>query len=203
LADFSKIELDLDAHVTIKQGAEFAVLVEAESNLLSAIKTEVSGKTLVIETQNNMNYQIGSHKTFEVTITMPDISKIEVSGSGRVDVQDVFSPEDLELDIAGSGSIKGNFIAEKIEGDISGSGSMSLNGSAEKLGLDITGSGDADAVRLRAKQVSVDLSGSGTATVLATEELEADVAGSGWVKYKGNPSRIKQDITGSGRVAPL
>jgi hypothetical protein len=196
LSEFSKISLDVSAEVVVRQGAEYKVVLEAESNILPLIKTDISGPTL--EITSTENYE--AHKKIRVVITMPDVRKISVQGSGDVEVTDVFSPSSIELEVAGSGNIIGNFISEKVSTDIAGSGDITLRGSADKLDIDVAGSGDINAKGLQAKEVNVDIAGSGNAEVFATEELSIDMAGSGSVLYHGNPARIKQDVTGSGHV---
>lgn len=199
VADFSKIDLALSGKVQVRQGAAFSVVVEAQGNLMELIETKVDGSTLVITSKGN----IGNAKELHYFITMPQLTGVEVSGSGTVDVLDVFSPDELEVDISGSGRVQANVIAESISADISGSGYLKLDGSADELDADISGAGEVEALGLAAKEVSVEISGSGTAEVQAQESLSMDISGSGVVKYKGHPSRLKQDISGSGKGIQL
>jgi hypothetical protein len=53
---------------------------------------------------------------------------------------------------------------------------------------------------IKAKDVKVRIAGSGDAKVHATKSLDVSIAGSGDVSYKGNPTKISQDIAGSGKV---
>jgi hypothetical protein len=199
LSDFTKIDLGLSGKAVIRQGAAFKVEVVAESNLLNLIETEVDGSTLKIGCKGS----ISPTEDITYNITMPQLEGAEIGGSGSVQVADIFSPDKLVLKIGGSGNIRGEFIAKAIEADIAGSGSIYLKGSAQNLEADIAGSGNIEAQDLKAQEVDVDIAGSGSATVFAQVGLEIDIAGSGSVKYKGSPSKIKQDIKGSGRVSTL
>lgn len=199
MADFSKVDLQLSGKVQIRQGAQYAVVVEAQGNLMDHIETKLDGSTLVIKSKGN----IGNAKELHYFITMPKLNGVEVSGSGVVEVLDVFSPEDINFEISGSGRVQANVIAENVSADISGSGNLKLDGSADELDADISGAGEIGALGLAAKEVSVEISGSGSADVQALEVLELDLSGSGEVRYKGNPSRLKQDISGSGKVTKL
>ena len=198
-AGFSRIDLALSGKVEVRQGAQFAMVVEAQGNLQDMIETKVDGSKLVITCKKN----IGNAKELHFYITMPGLEGIEVSGSGNVEVKDIFSPEKLELEVSGSGHIRGNFIAGKVEADVSGSGSITIDGSAERLKGDISGSGKLNAVGLAAKSADLDIAGSGDITASVSDEMEVDIAGSGSVKYKGKPGKIKQNIAGSGRVVQM
>lgn len=200
VSDFSKIDLGLEGKVQIRQGASFSVVVEAQGNLMELIETKVDGSTLVITSKSN----IGNAKELHYFITMPKLSGLEVSGSGEVDVLDVFSPEDMDIDISGAGQVKANLIAESISADISGSGYLKLDGSADAFDGDISGAGEIKAANLAAKEVRIEISGSGSAEIQALEALDLDLSGSGEVKYKGNlPPKFTQDISGSGKVSKL
>lgn len=66
--------------------------------------------------------------------------------------------------------------------------------------MSIAGSGSVLADRIEAETVKVRIAGSGDAKVHATKSLDVSIAGSGDVSYKGNPTKITQDIAGSGKV---
>ena len=82
-----------------------------------------------------------------------------------------------------------------------GSGDATLEGKADEVKLSIDGSGDVRAERLAARSVEVSIHGSGDARVNASDKLEARVAGSGDVLYRGHPQHVTRDIAGSGSVA--
>ena len=64
----------------------------------------------------------------------------------------------------------------------------------------MSGSGDLRLFDLRAREVHVSIAGSGDAKVNASERLDATVAGSGDVRYRGNPKEVAQSVNGSGSV---
>jgi Putative auto-transporter adhesin, head GIN domain len=199
LSGYTEIELSLPGEVEVRQGASFSFAVEAESNLLELIETKVSGGTLMIKSSKNMV----NTKNIRYYITMPSLEEVEIKGSGSMTVPDIFSPKNLEIEVTGSGKFVGNFIAGKVEVDVTGSGKVTLGGSAEELEVDVTGSGMMDAQEMQAKEVSVEVAGSGSVLCHPVEVLKADIAGSGVVKYKGNPHRITQDVAGSGKIEKL
>ncbi len=196
LDDFDGIELDIAAHVYLEKSDTFKFRIEAQENILDEVETFVSAGLLRIKYDN---YCVISRRDVRIYISMPELTEIEVGGSGEVLASDVFECDKLRLKISGSGGIELEAIAEFIECSISGSGGIDLSGTTEELDVSIRGSGDVHALRTEAKNVYVSVKGSGDSRVYATEYLEADVSGSGDVFYKGNPD-IDSNINGSGDI---
>ena len=126
---------------------------------------------------------------------------IDLAGSGKVYFNETLTANDIDVDVAGSGNLNATDIqARSLDGDIAGSGRMSLAGRIAKVSFDIAGSGSVHAFDLQVEDVDCDIAGSGNVEISVSNSIKLDVAGSGSIKYKGNPQHIKQDIAGSGRI---
>lgn len=196
VADFEKVELSTGGLLEIRQGTTFSLTVEAQENMLPLIETVVEGNALQIKTSK----LLGNHEPFKYVLTMPKLEGIEIAGSGDVVVKDIFSPEDMQIEVAGSGKVTANLVAKKMNSSIAGSGELLLEGLADEHTISIAGSGTLNAKKLNAKRVKIDIAGSGTANIMVLERLEADIAGSGAVNYLGTPTEVKTDIAGSGSI---
>jgi hypothetical protein len=201
LPAFNSIALSFSGNVILIQGKTQKVEIEAEKNALPVILTEIRGDELVIKTENGKWRDLG---TVYIYITMPEITALSVSGSGKISCKNTVITSAINLNVSGSGAIQiADLKAQRIESTISGSGSVQLSGeSTSFIEATITGSGSLDAVDLAAKSVNVDVTGSGSVRVFATEELTTSVTGSGNVHYKGNP-RINARATGSGKTVQI
>jgi len=177
--NFQAVRIDGMANVTIEVGAPTAVAVTADDNLLEIITTDVEGDTLVISSKQSYNTKVG----VKVAITVPELSAVQINGAGDVKV---------------SGLNAGKFSAI-----IRGSGDIEAAGAAKELTANIEGSGNLKLGQLVAQSVSVSVAGSGDATVNASNQLSASIAGSGAVKYKGSPRNVQKSIAGSGSVKPI
>jgi hypothetical protein len=174
--EFKRVELRGSMDVDIVVGPEQSVLVEADDNLLPIIQTNVKHDVLIIGSSRSFR----SSNRVKVSIVVPDIRAVALHGSGDVAVADI------------SG--------ERFEALIAGSGNFRATGRVTKLVASIKGSGDLRLDKLEAGTVDVSIAGSGSATLHATEELSVDIAGSGDVRYTGEPARVSPRIAGSGRV---
>jgi hypothetical protein len=47
----------------------------------------------------------------------------------------------------------------------------------------------------------VTVTGSGDAVVRAMDEIDANIIGSGNVRYAGNPAQVKRSVVGSGEIS--
>lgn len=157
----------------------------------------------------------------ETKITTNDIA-LNVSGSGSMKVE-VEASGDMESDVSGSGNIELSGKCKSFNSDVSGSGKvvMSLtasgdadfgvsgsgkieaSGSASRVKASISGSGKVSASNLETNSCEVRITGSGDVEINVKNELDANITGSGNVRYKGNPSKINSHSSGSGHVRKL
>lgn len=197
VSDFTGVDVSGEGHVTITIGDEFGLVISAEDNIMPLLTSEVRDDTLVLGVSESIN------PTEEITyeVTMPLVSLLRVSGSGRIDVPGVDN-ESLEVEVSGSGAINvDDLSATGFHTDISGSGEVVVSGEADHVEVSISGSGSLDAERLTARSATVEVSGSGSVVVDVSEELEVDVSGSGSVEYVGDPPALDVDVSGSGDVS--
>jgi hypothetical protein len=195
--DFTGIDLSGEGHVTIVIGDEFSLVISAEDNIMPLLTSEVNDDTLVLGASESINPS--EEITYEVT--MPLVSLLRVSGSGRIDATGSTS-DDLAIDVSGSGAVQvDNLTVAGLEAEISGSGNVEVSGETDHLEVSISGSGSLDAEGLTARTGAVSVSGSGSVVVDVAEELEVDVSGSGSVEYVGDPPVLDVDVSGSGDVS--
>lgn len=199
LPSFSKITLDVSADIYLTQDSVQSVTIKAQENILDILDTKVSGGRLEIDFDRNC---VKNHDQINIYVTVPNISEIDIKGSGDVIGLGPISVNTLNFDINGSGSIQMPAItANSIGIDISGSGDATFAGDSTVnfLDININGSGDIKAFGLPVNHVKVDIDGSGDARVHALQTLDVNISGSGNVYYLGYP-QVTSHISGSGDI---
>lgn len=196
VSNFDGIDLAVHGQVFIYKGTVPSVSVTAPANLLPYIQTRVVAGKLIIDNDRCMRNRIDD---IQIHVTMPDLKSLRIAGSGSVFTDELWTTENLYLDIAGSGQITGSFNSHSINTRISGSGDAELFGSADNHNIIISGSGQVYGFNLDCLNADVRISGSGHANVLVRENLNARISGSGNIYYRGNPS-LKVNVSGSGKV---
>ena len=195
-SNFNGIDMRLHAQVFISQGDSYNVSVVAPFDLQPYIMTRYAGNNLILENDRCIRNRINEIQVF---ITMPDVQRLNIAGSGTIALQDEWETENLSLNVSGSGKISGTFYAQNINTRISGSGDADISGSTLNHIISISGSGKVNSFSLYCDDVDVRISGSGHAYVLAEESLYAKISGSGNIIYKGNPT-VNVNISGTGKI---
>ncbi|WGM37915.1 DUF2807 domain-containing protein [Caulobacter sp. NIBR1757] len=175
-----ELTVDLAADVTLVEGETAGVTVTGLQRDVDQVRVE--GGRIFWEDHGRRERHIVWHddRSLKIVVTAPKVSKVTINGSGDVTLKDYSQPS-LAVSIAGSGDLDGR-------------------GATEKLTVDIAGSGDVDLRYLTAKTATLDVAGSGDINADATDEAVIKVSGSGDITLSRTPTKLSQDVAGSGDV---
>mgnify|MGYP001769646544 CR=1 FL=1 len=199
---FTGIELSIAGDIELIQGEQFKVILEADADKIKDVETTLKGETLVIETHKS---HLFNNSKVRLTITLPELKSIEISGAGDINAQGEFNCKDLELEISGAGDLKFNQLSvNNLTIDISGAGDITINGDkkANNLKIDINGAGDVTIEKLPFETATADINGSGSCRINVTTTLNADINGSGDLLYSADP-KMNIEINGSGKIKKI
>lgn len=199
--EYDEIYLVGSMNVELIAGTEGNIKVEADSNLLEHIITEVSNGTLKIKPADKVNLQASRNRSIKVTVPFRDLTEVKLTGSGDIWNSSVIKANSFKTDLTGSGNINLELNVESLESDITGSGDTILRGKSNYFECKVTGSGDFQAFNLRSENVKATVMGSGDIEVFASSSLDAKIMGSGDIHYKGNPDEQNFKTMGSGDIS--
>lgn len=199
VSNFSAVESTMSGDTEITIDSVYSVKVEAQKDIIDMIETSIEGDKLVIKTKDG--YNINSNGKIIIHITMPQLTELQVTGSGNAKILNNLATKSLRLDVSGSGDIETAAInTEEFEARITGSGNIKVaGGTCKDQKLQLTGNGDIDCGNLLAKLTDASLTGSGNAKVNVSDYLKVSLTGSGDLKYTGKP-QVTTQITGSGSL---
>jgi hypothetical protein len=199
LENIHGVGLGISGKLILTQGNTQRITIEGQQNIIDNIKREVHGGDWNIEFIKNVK----DAEPVTITITLPMLDEIDLSGSGTVTSTNKFAHlNELEIGIAGSGHLEFDFEAKSTELSLSGSGKAMLSGESKELEINISGSGNVTAKDLTTGACEVSISGSGNAAVNVNGDLKAAISGSGDVTYKGQ-ANVDASISGSGSVTRM
>lgn len=160
-----------DIHYKVGEGDE--IIVRGPANLLDHIAIKNDSIRLACR---------GSQRGGNLDVTLPGRSfrKIHLAGSSDL-IGENLNQETLDIDIAGKGSLR-------------------ATGSVAHVEVNIAGSGDAYLRDVAMKSLKLNVAGSGNAEAAPTDTVKVNVVGSGNLTLFSNPTDIKTNIVGSGRV---
>lgn len=197
---FSAVHFAGSGDLSIRQGNEESLSIEADDNILPYIRSDVENGILMIGFRRGVS--ISTSSPIRYTLTVKELDELEVSGSGKTRTGPLRS-QDFRAHLSGSGEIRMDELdAATLRADISGSGNMEIPGKISRQEIHISGSGRYYAADLESQSADVSVSGSGDCTLRVDQSLSAHISGSGSVEYYGNPSVTKR-VSGSGRVHRL
>jgi hypothetical protein len=198
---FSRLRIEGSIDVEAHPGTHPGVTVHASKRIEPLIETFVDGDTLVVRMKHGVDVITFGHDDTRVDVEFTQLAATHQSGSGDLHVRGLSAPR-LDASISGSGDLRlENAQVGSLALRIDGSGDVMVDGRADDAKFSIDGSGDISAEHLAARRVEVAIRGSGDASVNASEALDARVAGSGDIVYRGHPQKISRDIAGSGSVS--
>jgi hypothetical protein len=199
VGQFGRVSVSGSGHLSIVQGDQESLTIEADDNLLPLIKSEVAIGVLKIGPEN---VNLRPTKTIRYVLQLKSLDALHLSGSLEAEAQSI-KTDQLLFAISGSGKIHvASLEASELNVHVSGSGDIELTGKVNRQRIEISGSGNYRARDCESQSTAVHISGSGNATIWARLALEAHVSGSGDIEYYGSP-QVDTHVSGSGGIHSL
>ncbi|MEL7682250.1 head GIN domain-containing protein [Citromicrobium bathyomarinum] len=171
--------------VIVTSGDTLTIDVEGDSSVTEGLRFDLDDDSLGIGREGNWR----RNGVATIRVTMPTPTRMSMAGSGTMTVDRLGKGGEAEISIAGSGESKvGRIDADALEVNVAGSGSLKAAGAAKTLDLSIAGSGDLDMRDVKVDSAEVAIAGSGDAAFASDGDVEASIMGSGTVEVLGNAS---------------
>jgi hypothetical protein len=201
---FSRIEVDGQADVILRQGTSEGVTIEASGQALRNIETDVQHGTLSIALTDQRHWWdwiVGGGPTRSPRITIDFIKLDRIEGVGSVSfTASALKTNDLRLDLAGASTLRiEDLQASRLRLDGAGAVKAELAGNVAAQFVDLSGACSYQAGNLVSETAVLDVSGAGKAVINASKSLKVEISGAGAVQYVGNP-KLQQEISGVGKI---
>ena len=221
VSDFDQIRLGTSGTLYVEQGDEFSLTIETDDNILPALNVDVTKGVLRLTA--NPDYTALQSTTLIYRVTVPELTALDVSGSGEIFVGD-FKSASLSMTVSGSGdtvfsnaeidsltiNVNGSgkvtiesATSEDITIKVNNSGDVTLAGETESITITTSGSGKVFAEELKTTKADVTINGSGDTNLWVTKAITVNISGSGEVRYWGAPKVELKNNSGSGELTPL
>lgn len=202
---FSHVDMKDRVDLIIRKSSEHYIRVTAGSHLIDGIITELSNGTLYIRNENRCNWVRSFKNKYTVEIGVDSLQSIATYGNGSITCPDTLSVYEFTFDSwNASGSIDLLLSCQ----------TSHLNNNTGRIDMRVAGKTGVsyiafnDVAYLDASKLVTDLTymrnnSTGDLKVCAQHELEVEIRYSGNIYYTGNPYRIKEDNTGTGKLIPF
>lgn len=180
LSGFTGVKVAGPDDVTIRRGDDFSIVARGPQAVIDELQIELDGDMLSIGRKKSNLRFTGGEDAVTVTVIMPALSALRLTGSGEVEA-DAVNGDTVEAILTGSGDLNIaalNGKAAKLR--ITGSGDLKVGGGTIAAGeYDVTGSGSIEAGGLAAKTLDVSIAGSGDVDAKASDSADIMILGSG------------------------
>lgn len=181
IAGFSRIQVRGAIELELTAGKDHSISIRTREDRMEDVITELDGETLVIDMEDNRRNSWWDDADVDVTITMPTLAELEVLGAVDGEIFDIESDE-LEIDVRGAADVE-------------------IEGTCGTLTLDVRGAGDIDADDLKCANVEVDVKGAGSASVYASDSIDARVSGVASISVYGDPKDVRKHAGGLSSIS--
>ena len=197
---FHSISSTGDLSLMFRQSNRCGVTVTVDENLQDYVYTEVIDGVLTIGTPDNC--RLNGSKTLLVEIDYVDLSRLDLAGAVKLRNDRILSFDTLHVVCAGASDFDWHISGNSLDVHIPGASVMKLSGRVDRVRMQLDGTSSVDATALNVAVFSLNMAGASKVNLLATKQLDVDLAGAGYVNYKGNPAVKNFSINGFGRVVP-
>ncbi len=186
--NFEELTFCCNLRVELTQGPTTEVRVEAESNLLPYVKTEVSGKRLRIGFRDNVNFR--SKEPIVVYVTAPTLTYIGGEAGGQLQMQSAFTGERMELEAGSAAFVGAEFNGAELRARADSGGHIEVRGSGKSVNAAASSGGAVSAHDYLAQRGEAEASSGGGVEINVSEALEAEASSGGRVSYRGDAKDI-------------
>jgi hypothetical protein len=204
---FTGVDVGSAMKVEIAYGTNYSVSITAGKNLFDRLHVTQNGEMLKIYTEGwSFNWWWG-HTTPKITITMPVLKTLKLSGasngvisgfksdnsftatvSGASDLDADMETGFFEAEISGASNMKGRLTASGSDITLSGASDMDLTGNGGNIKLDCSGASTASLRYFIVKDADVKLTGASNGSIDASGKLDVNNSGASSLNYYGNPT---------------
>lgn len=210
IVDYHSISVNSAYTVYVKQSNKEEVRVEAEKEIYDLTEITVQDGVLHInikkdesQTSKSIWQKIDNIKllpTLKVYISIKDVQKLSVNGSGKLITENSIASDKLDLLVAGTGSMEVDVKTKMLDAKLAGPGDITIKGYTDDLKIENSGSGDINAFEFEAQNAIANLYGLGSIKMNVSEKLDAKIYGSGNISVRGATKEIVKKEYGSGIV---
>lgn len=193
LSDYNEVEINGLFDVSITQGDYYSLELTGPENEKKKYKVSQHGSTLVIEYDDDKNYDWTVNPLhfdkIRINITMPELESLELKGAGDVSFRN-FNEENLNIEALGAVEIEGEVNAQDITINLSGASQLELHGECGSMDATVQGASQLKAYDFTTENAIVDANGVSKARVYVTGRLEIKEGMASKVSYRGNPIEV-------------
>ncbi|NSW53957.1 MAG: DUF2807 domain-containing protein [Anaerolineae bacterium] len=187
--------------LVIRQGAQEALEVEADSQMLPNVQTELVNGVLELGMSRSWSERVANSFTLRHVayyLTVKDLKSIDLKGISNLEIHD-FSGSELVITTRGHIGVKIDGIdLQNLVGKFHWSTTVHVSGRARNQEIFLSGSSKYNAANLETEQTTLTLSDKSQADVTVSGKLSVQSSEESYVQYHGDPQVMINNTADSG-----
>ena len=184
ITNFEKIRVGGAFVVRIEKGDVFKVVADGREEDMDDIEVKVEDGTLRVDNRKKIKL-LGNIKRVGLTITVPTIKEVDLSGATLSKITGFNNLNDLKVEISGASKTLIDINAKKLNLDVSGASKVELRGSATNLEADIAGACNLEAEQMNIQTADVEASGISKVSLGNIPNLRSNASGASRINRQG------------------
>lgn len=194
MSDYNEIEISGIFDVTISQEpGTHSISIDGPEEEEQKYKVTQFGNTLKIEykggTKNYSWKDLPDLQETKITISLPELKGLTLKGVGDVKIEN-FNVEDLDIEVFGPVSVKGNVTANRVNVNLAGTAKLELFGYGDSMDALVQGASSLKAFDFTVDNVMVETTSASSAKVTVNGRLEMKEGISSKISYRGSPTEV-------------
>ena len=195
LSSYNSVHVSEGIKVTMIKGDPKAEITMHKGKLEDVVVSQ-DGESIRIKFKKKKKISWNSSNNRKVSIDLyfdGDISEVAVSSGALLQSDETFFSSNFECDASSGGTIDVRVESDDADISVSSGASIKISGEAKNLEVSVSSGATFKGKNLKSKSVDVDASSGASATVWATDDIEADTSSGASIKYKGDPKNENLD----------
>ena len=177
-SNFSKVDVSGAFVVRFRKGDTYKVVADGREEDLDDVEVDVDGNTLEVSMERNGSlFNWSDRKRIGLTITVPAITDLQLSGASKASLAGFGPFNDLNIDMSGACRTVFDGDVKKLTIGLSGASNAILRGRANQLNAELTGASKIEATGLSVDRAEVDASGASHADMGQVGSLDSETSG--------------------------
>jgi phage shock protein PspC (stress-responsive transcriptional regulator) len=177
VTSFEKVDISGAFVVRFRKGDVYKVVADGREEDLEDIGVKVDGDQLKVSINGKGVFNWGNRKRIGLTITVPTINELRLSGASKASLVGFGNFDDLDLDMSGACRTVFEGTVNKLSVDMSGASNVVLRGQIKTLDIDLSGASKVEATGTTVDKAVVEASGASHVDLGHVTSLESEASG--------------------------
>jgi hypothetical protein len=181
--------------ITLTKGNSESLTIEADKEILPFVRHEVRGGILYLWLEKN---KVNDFKKLHVSITMKELSSLNLSGACKLNGTGVFPSKQCKIDCSGAAKVNLQLQTSKLDVNLSGASNLQIDlQAATDVSLEVSG---AAKVKISTPASLTYTNGTGKYTTKKIEKMNIECSGSSKIQLSGSAEHLNIELSGASKI---